>query len=389
VRDARGVSVGSFGWSARERREADLFLVDLLGYATRPRYGEQEAQVCGFFRPDKTARTMAQLRAAIVARCNAEWTAWHTGTTPKPECDVTMFGRLIGYYLAANRNILPDSLTRIQANALGTINYTPLLAATSATPAQIAAIRTLLLAGAPGTTAKAIIDEAMSQARQGHDSLGSFRAWSAVFVSACVRGAAISEGIEAVTTPGRKPFGLDRPLRPSFSHAAYVRRARKDRAAGRLGRYHAFVPSARAPQLADIIVQDRRDNIGPSQVRTLPTLPKGAETHGDIVVEVSADSVVTIGGNVADGVRKRRFPRDTNTTSGLLVTTVPQLYGQEDDAGGLPAAPGTSCQALADKSTKRIFALLSLVEDCRDIPSNGGSGSGSGSGSGGARADRQ
>ena len=329
MRDARGVSVGR---SARERREADLFLTDLLGYAPRPRYGEQEAQVCGFFRPDKTARTMAQLRAAIVARCNAEWTAWHTGTTPKPECDVTMFGRLIGYYLAANRNILPDSLTRIQANALATINYTPLLAATAATPAQIAAIRTLLLAGAPGTTAKAIIDGAMSQARQGHDSLGSFRAWSG---------------------------------------------------------YHAFVPSARAPQLADIIVQDRRDNIGPSQVRTLPTLPKGAETHGDIVVEVSATSVVTIGGNVADGVRKRRFPRDTNTTSGLLVTTVPQLYGQEDDAGGLPAAPGTSCQALADKSTKRIFALLSLVEDCRDIPSNGGSGSGSGSGSGAARADRQ
>ena len=71
--------------------------------------------------------------------------------------------------------------------------------------------------------------------------------------------------------------------------------------------------------------------------------------------------MVTIGGNVADGVRKRRFPRDT--ASGLLVTTVPQLYGQEDDAGGLPAVAGTSCQALADKSTRRIFALLSLVED--------------------------
>ena len=164
----------------------------------------------------------------------------------------------------------------------------------------------------------------MSQAREGHDSLGSFRAWSAVFVSACVRGAAISEGIEAVTTPGRTHAGLDRPLRPSFSHAAYVIRARADRAAGRLGRYHAFVPSARAPQLADIIVQDRRDNIGPGQVRALATLPQGAETHGDIVVEVGADSVVTIGGNVADGVRQRRFPRDT--TSGLLVTTVPQLY---------------------------------------------------------------
>ena len=374
------MSFGSFGWSARERREADLFLAELLGHVPRRTYGEDDPQVCGFFRPDNTARTMAQVRAAIIARCNAEWTAWHTGTTPKPECDATMFGRLFGYYLATNRAILPDSLTSIQANALGTINFGPLLAATAATAAQVKAIRGLLLAGAPGTTGNAIIDAAMSRAREGHDSLGSFRAWSAAFVSACVRGAAISEGIEAVTTPGRTHAGRDQTLRPSLTHALYVIRARDDRAAGTLGRYHAFMPSARAPQLADIIVQDRRDNIAPSQVRALATLPDDAETHGDIVVDVSADSVVTIGGNVADGVRKRRFPRDT--TSGLLVTTVPQLYGQEDDAGGLPSVPGTSCQALADKSTRRIFALLSLVEDCRAVPSGGGSGSGSGSGAG-------
>ena len=137
------VRVGSFAWSARERREADLFLADLLGHAPQLGYGEQDPQVCGFFRPDNTVRTMAQVRAAIVARCNAEWLAWHTGSTPKPECDNTMFGRLIGYYLAANRNILPDSLTRIQANALGTptITYGPLLAATAATAAQVAAIQ--------------------------------------------------------------------------------------------------------------------------------------------------------------------------------------------------------------------------------------------------------
>lgn len=371
---------GSFTWSARERRQADLFLADLLGRAPRLEYGEQDAQVCGFFRPDNTARTMAQVRAAIVARANAEWTAWHTGSTPKPECDAGMFGRLIGYYLAANRSILPDSLTAIQANALSAINYGPLLAATAATSAQVSAIRTLLLAGAPGSTATTTIDSAMAQAREGHDSLGSFRAWSAAFVSACIRGAAIGEGIEAVTTPGRTHVGLDRPLRPSLSHATYVIRARADRAAGRRGRYHAFVPSARAPQLADIVVQDRRDNIGPGQVRALATLPAGVETHGDIVVEVAAGSVVTIGGNVADGVRKRRYPRDTIT--GLLVTTVPQLYAQEDEAGTLAAVPGTSCQALADKSTRRIFALLSLEEECRAAPPGAGSGSGSGSGSG-------
>ena len=110
---------GASRWSARERREADLFMADLLGDAPRLGYGEQQAQVCGFFRPDGTVRTMAQVRGAIVARCNAEWSAWHTGVTPKPECDVTMFGRLIGYYLAANRDIFPDSLTEHSGQRAG------------------------------------------------------------------------------------------------------------------------------------------------------------------------------------------------------------------------------------------------------------------------------
>jgi hypothetical protein len=196
-----------------------------------------------------------------------------------------------------------------------------------------------------------------------------------------VRGAAISEGIEAVTAPGRTHFGRGLPLLPSVLHALYVVRARDDAAAGKPGRYHAFEASARAPQLADIIVQDRTDDIRPDQVNTLPALDEFAELHGDIVVEVTANSVVTIGGNLADGVRRRRYLLDT--TTGLLVTTVPQLYGQEDDAGVLPPVPGISCQLLADKSTRRICALLSLVEECRTPPFNpsgGGSGPGSGSG---------
>jgi len=67
------------------------------------------------------------------------------------------------------------------------------------------------------------------------------------------------------------------------------------------------------------------------------------------------------------------------------LTIVPRLYAQEDDAGMLPAIPGVSCQALHDKSTARIFALLSLVEECRTPPPPPNSGSGSGSGSGSAR----
>jgi hypothetical protein len=382
MRDARAVRVRNFAWSARERREADLFLADLLGHAPRAAYGEdQPSQVCGFFRSDNSVRTMSQLRTAIVLRCTAEWSAWHTGATPKPECDATLFGRLIGYYLSANPDVLPDTLTRIRGNALATpaTTYGPLRTPTRPNAAQIAAVRTILLAGAPGTIANITIEAAMAGARQGHRSLGSLSNWSGAFVSACVRTAAIAEGIESVVGSGRTHFGRNVPLQLSRSLVTSVTGARDDQAAGRPGRYHAFLPSARVPQVGDIIVQDRRDGIGPDEVNDLPTLPVDAEIHGDIVVEVSANSVVTIGGNVADTVRRRRFPRGPG---GFLVTAVPQLYSQEDDAGVLPSGVGTSCHALADKSTKRIFALLSLVEECRPIPSGGGSGSGSGSGSG-------
>jgi len=374
---------GRFASSARERREADLFLADLLGYAPPPAYGEQQpsspSQVCGFFRPDNTVRTLAQLRNAIVTQCNTEWSAWHfSGGAPKPECDSSVFGRLIGYYLATERTILSDALRTIQATARGSISYAPVLGPAAPTSTQIAAIRALLIAGAPPGTPASMINDAISHAREGHDSVGPFRAWSAAFVSACVRGAAIAEGIETVILPARTPAGQDTPLQPSFRHTDYVLRARADALAGTPGRYHAFDPSARNPQLADIIVQDRKDDILPSQVRTLATLPPRVELHGDIVVEIAPDSVVTIGGNVADGVRKRRYPRDV--TTGRLLTIAPRLYAQEDDAGTLPALPGVSCQALPDKSTRRIFALLSLVEECRTPPPPANAGSGSGSG---------
>src|SRR6185436_3551744 len=107
--------------------------------------------------------------------------------------------------------------------------------------------------------------------------------WSGAFVSACVRAAAIAEGIEAVVGSGRTHFGRNVPLELSRSLVPSVTRARDDQAAGNTGRYHAFPPSARAPQVTDTIVQDRRDGIGPGEVNDLVTLPVDAEIHGDIV----------------------------------------------------------------------------------------------------------
>ena len=57
----------------------------------------------------------------MVARANAEWTAWHTATgAPRNEGQVDAVrtaGRLL---LAAAGSILPDTLTAMQAAAHGT-----------------------------------------------------------------------------------------------------------------------------------------------------------------------------------------------------------------------------------------------------------------------------
>jgi hypothetical protein len=371
-----GGLVPGLGWvSLDERRRADLFLADLRGRARRRQaYGEDHGEVvqaCGFFGPNNVWRTEQEIRAAVVAQCNAEWNAWRTTAGARPECDAGLFGRLVGYYLAARGSILPDTLTSMQAAAVGGINYAPLLAftATAATiRAEVTRIRGLLLASAPGATAAGLatlVDSAIGEAREAHTNLGSFRAWSAVFVSACVRGAAIAQGLEAVVTPGRSHVGRDVLLLAALAHAAYTMEARARRASGRLGTYHAFRPAERPPQLGDIIVQDRRDDIAPSRLTTLAGLAAGLISHGDIVVEVQPTFVVAIGGNVGDSVRKRRYPRNA---TGFLVTDRLQLFTQEDDAGVLAAVPVQSCQALADRSTARIFALLSLVERCVAVP---------------------
>jgi hypothetical protein len=392
--------------SSYASREADLFLADLIGrpvqspWRTRGRsawptemedaeldegyagMGEQLVEVCGFFGPNNVRRTEQQIRDAIVARANQEWAAWHTAAVvPRPESEVAMFGRLLGYYLAASSAgaILPDTLTSMLAAALGTINYAPLLAV-AATPQTIASeaarIRGLLLAGAPGATASNLntrVEEAIRQARQAHLNAGDFAAWSAAFVTGCVRGTSITQGLEAVIPPGRRHIGRNELLLASLTHAAYTIAARDRRAASnprRRGTYHAFRPDERAPQLSDIVVMDRRPNIPAAQITTLAGLTQGIITHGDIVVEVQPTFVVTVGGNLGGNVvggssRRRRFPRDAQ---GLLVVDTRQGFASENDQGILPAVPARSAQPLASLGTRRIFALLSVVEECAAVP---------------------
>ena len=339
--------------------------------ATDKAFGEI-VEVCGFFGPNNVRRAEQQVRDAVVTRAGVEWTAWHTSTgAPRPESESGMFGRLLGYYLAGNGAMAPDTLAVMQATALE-IDYGPFLAAgaTSATAAaQLTLIKNQLFTGAPGATVAGLtarVNAALRQAREAHDGVGASRAWSAAFVSACVRGVAIALGLEAVIGTGtsRQHARRDQLLLATLAHATYTIEARQRRERRRCGTFHAFRPDERAPQLGDIVVQDRRGSITAAHVVTLAGL-SGGETHGDIVVEVQPGFVVTIGGNVNDSVRKRRYPRDT---TGMLIVDRQQLFAQEDASGTLPALPLTSTQSLASHSTARIFALLAPVEECAAMP---------------------
>ena len=346
---------------------ADVFAAEL--------FGESElVEVPGFFGANNVRRTEAEVRAAVVARANAEWTAWHTAAgAPRSEGEAAMFGRLVGYYAAALGSLMPDTLTAVQAKAL-TESYTALLAAgASATTIATEATRLagVLLTGAPGATASGVtgrIADAIQQAREAHANSGDYSAWSAAYVTACVRGAGITLGLEVVIPPGRRQVDPNPLLLASLTHAGYTIEARSRRAATtprHRGTYHAFTPRERAPRPGDIIVQDRRPGVTAAQITALASLGAGLISHGDIVVDVQPGFVIAVGGNLGDSCRRRRYPRDAQ---GLLVIDPRQLFTQEDSAGALPALPLVSALPLAGQSTARVFALLSPIEELAAVP---------------------
>jgi hypothetical protein len=332
---------------------------------------------CGFFGPSGAARTTSALRAAIVASARAEWTAWHAAGVPKRENEVAMFGNLVRYYLAAITDVRPDTLTAMQAAAIAATTNYGTLPATGSTN-EIQRVRALLMAGAAGPTTPsnltALVDNALRGAHEAHvDNGGGLAAWSAVWVSACVRGAGISAGLEAMV--GTNHVGKDGLLKVAVAHWEYVREAHARTVARQDGTYQAFDPATTAPEAGDIIVQ-HRGSLTAGSVFRFANLSRISSmiTHGDIVVDVHADDVVTLGGNLTGGVphdesvRQRRYP----LSGGLLVIEAGRSYSQEDATGTLPALPAATTPAagasLDDHSTRRIFALLKPVELCAAIP---------------------
>jgi hypothetical protein len=212
-----------------------------------------------------------------------------------------------------------------------------------------------------------------------HRSRADMDAWSAVFVVACVRVAAISRNLEIVdSTAGH--LGINDLLEASPRHADYVVKARERERTAVRGAYHAFEPGHQAVKSGDIICTDREDFI------TTPVLLKdvkrGNLLHGDIVTLVKLEKgkpayAETIGGNVKHTVRRRRYPLDA---SGHLIVSSDQLYAEEEDNGALawPITPlmTPAPTMLAGANTARICALLSLVEECKPLSPKASTGSG-------------
>ena len=219
---------------------------------------------------------------------------------------------------------------------------------------------------APSAVSK-FIDTALESA---HKSRADAEPWSAAFVGAQVRAAAIGLKLEVID--GRVHRGKDRPLKISRRHSDYIIDAR-DRAVP--GKYHAFEPAKRAVGIGDIVCTDRTEFIKSPDRQTLKGLKTGTLLHGDIVVEIGNGANLyaeTIGGNVAHSVRRRRYPLDKD---GKLIVAQDVLIDQEDDSGkfgsggALPFPKLPFKPTLVDRrSTFRIFALLSPVPDCKTAP---------------------
>lgn len=126
-------------------------------------------------------------------------------------------------------------------------------------------------------------------------------AWSAVFVSFCIRTAAQRLNVTPI------------PLTLAAAHFRYARAAYNKRLTATPGFYWAFDPTERPVRVGDIVVKERRQNDPPAAplylgltLRDLLTRDN-ARTHGDIVVDVRSNQAHVIGGNVSNSVTRTTY----------------------------------------------------------------------------------
>src|SRR6266545_4748205 len=224
-------------------------------------YGEVVTR-CGFFGPN-VQLSEQDVRQAVARAASAEWQSWHSAAgAPRHEGESALFGQLVRYYLAAIPTVRPTTLQALMTAAMspGT-NYGQILTSQSATvvAAEVDRVRNLLMAGTPDAASPADLGtqvaSALRHAREAHIGNGPWSAWSAVWVTTCVRSAAIQLGLETMVE-GRH-VGRGDLLRPSAAHRVYALEAHSRRHGPnrRRGTYHAYPPTDHTPDTGDIIIQ--------------------------------------------------------------------------------------------------------------------------------------
>ncbi len=169
----------------------------------------------------------------------------------------------------------------------------------------------------------------------------SSEAWSAIFVSYCVK-KAFQELYGEVSD--EKLFKELLPVSPHPRHMYYAHEAYKKKEKGLRGYYWAFANQA-ILKLGDIIVRGRAGkHYNYSYLKKNNT----GESHADIVVELDADTVKVIGGNVS-------LPGEKRGTT-VFEKTYPLKEGKLDLSKGRASG---------------VFTVLSLMPEQRAIASSG------------------
>ncbi len=351
-------------------------------------------QFCAFWDVNSAPINEIDLREEVRAAAEAERNLWFNAAGTAIEEDASsQYGHLVSYWLGRFSDIPPVALAALQAKAVdGTINYGQLpalttlpnnltAAETATLNAEAVQIRTALMTAVVSAVPATVSGRAETAVRNARLSgvllpendpvthRSNRSAWSAIFVVSTIRKVAANLGLEAEV--GGVHNGKDVLLLGHEGHRIYVGEAFRRRAAGIAGTYHSFETTERAVQVGDIIAQDRQANSinnvwKYADMSTLASV--GREMHCDIVVEVppGGDHVVTIGGNIGNSVRRRRYPVSAD---GKLVVSREQYYTQESDTGVLAPIPApNTANGLASLSTGRIFALLSPVPLCIVVP---------------------
>lgn len=331
---------------------------------------------CGFFGASTIAvprATLVQELQTIVTDARTRWLSNQNRLLL--ENQHSQFPFLLIYRLSVVSSIPTQVFQDISANALST-NYSIILSLpagnTQRRRQEVVQTRITLFNGLNLTNAPAnlntLVENAIVNALDSYHNDDNNGAWSAAFISFCVRSAAIRQGIESSQNGiynGENELLVVSNRHTEFLVAAYLRRLGNS-SQRRSGTYHAFPANTTSIDVGDIIVQDRHaSNIG--GVTSFANIPRigRRRLHSDIVVEVNSDHVVAIGGNLGQSVRRRRFPLDAN---GNLIIDEATLYSQENDNGVLPLRQTNPAQGLHSSSTRRIFAVLKLWEACVLMP---------------------